>query len=139
MKITLKNKQLNGWITFLTDMSVKGKASLGRTKLKKKLVKKLETYAEDESDVIDVYADWISKDEGRYEWKEGKDDEGKDCLKALREKEIEVDLFDYAEYTSALKKAILDFDQELTGIKADAWEEMVEAFEEVESEGSDNE
>lgn len=134
MKITVQNGQLFGMIQFLNDINLKGQASLGRTKLKEKLIKKHTTYGEDERAVIVEFADWTNEEEGTYEWKEGKAEEGKDTLKELKEKEVEVDLFDYAKWSKVLKDKILDYDGELSGIKADAWAVLVEQFDTTEEE-----
>lgn len=138
MEIKVQNKQLDGMILFLTDLHVKGKASLGRTKLKKKLQNKQELYGEDQVDIIDIYATWTDKDSGQFQWKPEKVEEGKEVLKELKEREVEINLFDHAAYVSELREVILEFDEELSGQKADAWEELLEAFESIEDNKEEN-
>lgn len=126
MKITVKNNQLNGWVKFLSFANLKGQASLGRTKLKEKLQKLLEQYGKDEVEIIKEYAYWTDEDQGLFEWHDK--EEGPEVLKELKEKEHEINLFDYAKWSGELKKKILEYDQELDGEKADAWAQMYEQF-----------
>lgn len=129
MKIKVQNNQLGRIILFLKDLNLKGKASLGRTKLKKKLEKKSEVYGEDQVDIINIYATWTNREAGQYKWNPDQVEEGKEVMKALDDREVEVDLFEYSGYIEPLKKAVLDFDEEVAGDRADGWDDLVDAFE----------
>ncbi|MFL2071154.1 DUF1617 family protein [Marinilactibacillus psychrotolerans] len=130
MKILAKNKDLYGMIQFLNDMSVKGKASLGRTKLKDKLIKKQKEYGEDESAVAEEFGTFSDDQQTHIKWNDGQAKEGQDALQELGEKEVEVNLLDYAKWATPLKEKILNFDEEISGFKADGWAILIENLEE---------
>ena len=121
MKITAKQKELSAMIQFLNDLNVKGKASLGRSKLKEKLAKKLDVYAKDEAAIVEEFGEYTDKNQTRFEWNEGQASEGKEALQELEGKEVEVNLLDYAKWATPLKEKILNFDEEISGVKADGW------------------
>lgn len=130
MNVKAKNNQLNGMIQFLNEMKVKGKASLGRTKLKEKLAKKLEIFAKDEAAIVEEFGEYTDKNLSRFEWNDGQAKDGQEALEELGEQEVEVNLLDYAKWATPLKEKILNFDEEISGIKADGWAVLVENLEE---------
>lgn len=130
MKIKAKNSQLNGMILFLNEMKVKGKASLGRTKLKEKLAKKLDVFAKDEAAIVEEFGEYTDKNHTRFEWGDGQAKDGQEAMEELGEKEVEVNLQDYAKWATPLKEKLLNYDEELSGTKADGWAVLVENLEE---------
>lgn len=130
MNIKAKNNQLNGMIQFLNDMKVKGKASLGRTKLKEKLAKKLEIFAKDEAAIVEEFGEYTDKNLSRFEWNDGQAKDGQEALEELGEQAVEVNLQDYTKWATPLKEKILNFDEEISGVKADGWAVLIENLEE---------
>lgn len=130
MNVKAKNNQLNGMIQFLNEMKVKGKASLGRTKLKEKLAKKLEIFAKDEAAIVEEFGEYTDKNLSRFEWSDGQAKDGQEALEELGEQEVEVNLQDYAKWVIPLKEKILNFDEEISGVKADGWAILIENLEE---------
>ena len=62
----IKNGQISTIINFLDGMKLKGRQSLGRTKLKEKLTEKNELFAKDQQEIIDEYDAWMDKEKLQY-------------------------------------------------------------------------
>ena len=117
----IKNGQISTIINFLDGMKLKGRQSLGRTKLKEKLTKQMEVYGNDQTAVIDEFDGWTDKETGHFTT------ENKELNKALNDlalEEIEIT------YNSPFKKDFVEllenYEEELDGANADAYAKLYE-------------
>lgn len=112
----IKNEDLPKLIDFLNIMQLKGKASLGRTKLKEVLVEKHALFSEDQMMIIDEYDGWKNKDEGTYDMDNL---EMIDTMIELGKSKIS---FSYeTPFSEDFIKEINDYNVEMTGVDADAY------------------
>lgn len=125
----IQNKLINPTINFLDTINLKGRASLGRTKLKEKLSKQNETVTKDQVAIIDEYDGWTDKDKGQFT------SENPEMNKAINEL-----LLDYAEidYKSPFKQDFIDaletYEEELSGADADVYALLYEVLTDNEEE-----
>lgn len=121
----IKNGQIITIINFLDDMKLKGRQSLGRTKLKEKLSVKNELFAKDQQEIIDEYEAWTDKENLQYKLP---DEEARDTMKDLLEQEVEITY--NSPFRKDFVKALEDYEGDLEGINADAYallyEELIE-------------
>lgn len=112
----IKNGELNAVVNFLDKLKLKGRQSLGRTKLKEKFLEKNEVFGKDQQEIIDEYDAWTDKENLQYQLA---DAEGKKAMADLLNAEVEVI------YNSPFKKdfikALEVYDGELEGQDADAY------------------
>lgn len=115
------NGQINSIIQFLDDLNLKGRESLGRTKLKEKLTSKNEEVTADQIEIIDEFGGWSDKDKGQFI---NTDTEMNEAINALLLQESEV------EYNSPFKKdfakALENYDGDLSGTDADMYAVLYE-------------
>ena len=115
------NGQINSIIQFLDDLNLKGRESLGRTKLKEKLTAKNEEVTADQIEIIDEFGGWSEKDKGQFI---NTDTEMNEAINALLLQESEV------EYNSPFKKdfaeALENYDGDLSGTDADMYAVLYE-------------
>ena len=112
----IKNEQIGTIISFLDSMSLKGRKSLGRTKLKEKLVDKNEIFGKDQQEIIDEYDAWIDKEKLQYKLPI---DESRETMKDLLEQEVEITY--NSPFRKDFVKALEDYEGELEGHQADAY------------------
>lgn len=112
----LLNGQINSIIQFLDGLNLKGRESLGRTKLKEKLTAKNEELSKDQVEIIDEFEGWSNKEEGQFV---NTNKEMNRAINALLLQESEV------EYNSPFKKdfaeALENYDGDLSGTDADMY------------------
>ena len=126
----IKNGQISTIINFLNGMKLKGRKSLGRTKLKEKLTEKNELFAKDQQEIIDEYDAWTDKEKLQYKLP---DEEARETMNDLLNQEVEIT------YNSPFRKdfvqALEDYEGDLEGINADAYALLyVKLIEEKENE-----
>lgn len=112
----IKNGQLNFIINFLDNMTLKGRQSLGRTKLKEKLSKQVETFSKDQQEIIDEYDAWTDKEKLQYKLPH---DEARETMGDLLEQEIEITY--NSPFRKDFVKALEEYEGELEGQHADAY------------------
>ena len=114
--MNIKNGQLNLIINFLDTMTLKGRQSLGRTKLKEKISKQVEVFGKDQQEIIDEYEAWTDKDKLQYKLPH---DEARETMKDLLEQEVEITY--NSPFHKDFVKALEDYEGDLEGINADAY------------------
>ena len=115
------NGQINSIIQFLDGLNLKGRESLGRTKLKEKLTSKNEEVSKDQIEIIDEFDGWADKEKGQFV---NTNKEMNKAINALLLQESEV------EYDSPFKKdfaeALENYDGDLSGTDADMYAVLYE-------------
>lgn len=112
----IKNGQIGIIINFLDTMNLKGRKSLGRTKLKEKLVKQNEVSIKDQQELIDEYDAWTDKDKMQYKLP---DSDAKEAMNDLLNQEVEITY--NSPFRKDFVKALEEYDGELEGQNADAY------------------
>lgn len=112
----IKNGQISTIINFLDGMKLKGRQSLGRTKLKEKLSKQVEVFGKDQQEIIDEYDAWTDKENLQYKLP---DEEARDTMKDLLEQEVEITY--NSPFRKDFVKALEEYEGDLEGINADAY------------------
>ena len=117
----VKNGELKIYMDFLDDMVLKGKSSLGRTKLKGCFAEKLEEYGKDQVAIIDEYDAWKDKKEGTYE---STNKELVEAMKVLALDGVEVEF--KSPFKKDLAEALENYDEELSGADAEIYANLYE-------------
>ena len=126
----IKNGQISTIINFLNGMKLKGRQSLGRTKLKEKLTEKNELFAKDQQEIIDEYDAWMDKEKLQYKLP---DEEARETMNDLLNQEVEITY--NSPFRKDFVKALEDYEGDLEGINADAYALLyVKLIEEKENE-----
>lgn len=138
--IKLENKLIVPVFQFLQEVSLKGKASRGRTQFSKRLQEKSKEFDEaltilrkeyfetDEDGELKVEEDkYIYKDKSQEEELNGK-------IKELDEEEFEIQFGEYSIKYDAFFTALDHLEEELNGPKALAYDELMTAYEANEEE-----
>ena len=112
----IKNGQISTIINFLDGMKLKGRQSLGRTKLKEKLTEKNELFAKDQQEIIDEYDAWTDKEKLQYKLP---DEEARETMNDLLNQEVEITY--NSPFRKDFVKALEDYEGDLEGINADAY------------------
>lgn len=112
----LKNGELMPTIKFLDGMKLKGKSSLGRTKFKEEIGKKIDELTKDQKAIIDEFDGWTDKEKGLYTQK---DAELNGTMDDLLNSEITVD-FD-SPFKVDFAAALESYDEELSGADAEVY------------------
>ena len=112
----IKNGQISTIINFLDGMKLKGRQSLGRTKLKEKLTEKNELFAKDQQEIIDEYDAWMDKEKLQYKLP---DEEARETMNDLLNQEVEITY--NSPFHKDFIKALEDYEGDLEGINADAY------------------
>jgi len=97
-------------------MKLKGRQSLGRTKLKEKLAEKNELFAKDQRAIIEEYDAWLDKEQLQYKLP---DEEARDTMKDLLNQEVEITY--NSPFRKDFVKALEDYEGDLEGQHADAY------------------
>jgi hypothetical protein len=128
--MNIKNGQINAIVNFLDTMTLKGRQSLGRTKLKEKLIEKNEVFGKDQQEIIDEYDAWIDKEQLQYKLPDG---EAKETMTDLLNQEVEITY--NSPFRKDFVKAIEEYEGELDGQHADAYALLYEKL--IENKGED--
>ena len=121
----IANKHIYPMLGFLDSMNLKGRESLGRTKLKTKLEPKSEIFGKDQEEIINEFDGWVDRDAGRFTT------DNKEMNEALSEfyKE-EVEIVYNSPFRKDFEKALENYEGDLEGINADMYailyEQLVE-------------
>lgn len=121
----IKNGQIKAIVEFLDKLELKGRDSLGRTKLKEKLNKQSEVLSKDQTAIIEEYDGWTDKEKGQFTTQ---NEELNQAMNDLLTDEVEII------YNSPFRKdfttALKNYDGELSGVDADVYallyEELIE-------------
>lgn len=125
----IQNKRINPTITFLDTINLKGRASLGRTKLKEKLSEQNELVTKDQVAIIDEFDGWMDKEKGQFT---NTNKELNEAISELLNQEVEIT------YNSPFRKdfvtVLKDYDEDLSGTDADVYALLFEQLVEEENE-----
>lgn len=133
MKINLQNSYLVPSINFLQSIKLKGKESRSRSKLVKLLTKSLKALQEDENTLLDQYGErdgegeFVKEENGnikvikKVEWQK----EHRELLETI----AEIEGGTYVNHIDDCKKILDDYDGELDGASAEAYDALLDAFE----------
>lgn len=134
--LAFKNKELAAIGNFLGTLSLKNKASRGRTKLIKLISAKNDEYIEDRKETLEPF---IKKDEagnsvegdtpGSVVLMEEKQDEATAAIKEIDEESAVIDFTEYSEKMKALYEAIIDYTSELSNQDAMAYDLLMDQLE----------
>lgn len=125
----LQNKLINPTITFLDTINLKGRASLGRTKLKEKLSKQNELVTQDQMAIIDEFDGWTDRDKGQFN---STDKEMNEAISELLNQEVEITY--NSPFRKDFVKALKSYDGDLSGADADVYALLFEQLIEEENE-----
>ncbi|WDC92811.1 DUF1617 family protein (plasmid) [Latilactobacillus curvatus] len=136
--LTFKNEELAAIGNFLGTLSLKNKASRGRTKLIKLISAKNDEYNEERKDALEPF---IKKDEagnsvegdtpGSVVLIEEKQDEATAAIKEIDEESAVIDFTEYSEKMKALYDAIVDYPTEFSNQDAAAYDLLMDQLETV--------
>lgn len=126
----IKNGQINLVISFLDTMTLKGRQSLGRTKLKEKLSKQVEVFSKDQQEIIGEYDAWIDKEQLQYKLPH---DEARETMNDLLNQEVEITY--NSPFRKDFVKALEEYEGDLEGQHADAYALLYEKL--IEEKGED--
>lgn len=108
-------------IEFLDGMELKGRSSLGRTKLKDSLSKVFEVVSKDQKDIITEYGAWIDEQKGEYDTSDVEMTSALDIL-FLAESSYTID----TPFLEDFEKALEEYDNPLSSTDADAYAVLYE-------------
>ena len=144
--LTFKNEELAAIGNFLGTLSLKNKASRGRTKLIKLVSAKNDEYIEERKDVLEPF---IKKDEagnnvegdtpGSVVLIEEKQDEATAAIREIDEESAVIEFTEYSEKMKALYDDIADYPTEFSNQDAAAYDLLMDQLEmvfETEMEGT---
>lgn len=136
--LTFKNEELSAIGNFLGTLSLKNKASRGRTKLIKLISAKNDEYIEERKDVLEPF---IKKDEagkdvegstpGSVVLIEEKQDEANTAIREIDEESAVIEFTEYSEKMKALYDAIVDYPTEFSNQDAAAYDLLMDQLESV--------
>lgn len=139
MKIQISYNYVAGIASFLINLNLKGKQSRHRTRLANLLIEKNKQIAEEELALIKEYAgvdedgNPNKKDNGNFDIK---DVTGfKKQQEELLSEKFVIEGGDHHGMFKTVKTIVLDYDGEITGSEAFAYDHICEAFENAEQEG----
>ena len=134
--LTFKNSELSVVGNFLGTLSLKNKASRGRTKLIKLISAKNDEYNDDRKETLEPF---IKKDEagnniegntpGSVVLIEEKQDEANTAIKEIDGEFAVIEFTEYSEKMKALFDSIADYPSELSGQDAMAYDLLMDQFE----------
>lgn len=134
--LTFKNEELAAIGNFLGTLSLKNKASRGRTKLIKLISAKNDEYIEERKGVLEPF---IKKDEagnsvegntpGSVVLIEEKQDEANTAIKEIDEESAVIEFTEYNEKMKALYDAIVDYPTEFSNQDAAAYDLLMDQLE----------
>ena len=117
----IQNKDIQPLIKFIDGINLKGRKSLGRTKLKEKLTNKNEALVKDQTAIIDEFDGWTDREKGQFTTT---NKEMNEAINELLTQEIEIT------YNSPFRKdfveALENYDEVLSGNDADMYAVLYE-------------
>ena len=117
----IKNGHVEPIIKFIDGINLKGRKSLGRTKLKEKLTNKNEALVKDQTAIIDEFDGWTDREKGQFTTT---NKEMNEAINELLTQEIEIT------YNSPFRKdfveALENYDEDLSGNNADMYAVLYE-------------
>lgn len=136
--LAFKNEELAAIGNFLGTLSLKNKASRGRTKLIKLVSAKNDEYIEERKDVLEPF---IKKDEagnnvegdtpGSVVLIEEKQDEANAAINEIDNESAVIEFTEYSEKMKALYDAIVDYPTEFSNQDAAAYDLLMDQLESV--------
>lgn len=120
----IKKMYVGPLFEFINKLNLKGRASLGRTKLKGGLSKELDAISEDQAEAITEYDAWTDKEAGKYKTD---NHELNKVVGELMNQETEV-VYD-SPFAEDFKKALEEYDEKLSGADADLYAMLYEKLE----------
>lgn len=134
-KIKLENQMIVPVFTLLQELSLKAKASRGRNQFIKRLEEKSQEFNEALTEIrkeyFEVDADGELKSEnGKYIYKDlSKENELNKRIEELNEELFEINFGEYSTKYEAMFEALDSTEEELSGQKAFAYNELMDAYE----------
>lgn len=119
----IQNRHIPLIIKFIDNMNLKGRESLGRTKLKEKLVSQNEVINTDQVAIVDEFEGWTDKNKGQFTTANKEQNEAMDAL-LTAEVEIGHDSPFHQDFVEALE----NYDSELSGQEADIYALLFESL-----------
>ena len=117
----IQNRHVEPIIKFIDGINLKGRKSLGRTKLKEKLTEKNEVLIKDQTTIIDEFDGWTDREKGQFTTT---NKEMNEAINELLTQEIEIT------YNSPFRKDFVDalenYDEDLSGNDADMYAVLYE-------------
>ena len=117
----IQNRHVEPIIKFIDGINLKGRKSLGRTKLKEKLTNKNEALVKDQTAIIDEFDGWTDREKGQFTTT---NKEMNEAINELLTQEIEIT------YNSPFRKdfveALENYDEDLSGNNADMYAVLYE-------------
>ncbi|HEQ4471885.1 TPA: DUF1617 family protein [Streptococcus pyogenes] len=142
MDLTLKNKDLNTFYSVLDKIKITNmRANRGRAKLLAKVVDKINEYAKDEADIIDLYA--LKNKDGKFVIDEHKNikiedpkkiDELNDLLTELGNEDITIKGHEYSKRFIDFLEYLAESEDEFTSSEIILIDNILEQFEESKGE-----
>lgn len=143
--VTVKNKQIQGMIEFLSKLSLSGRASRGRSKLKDSLTKLNEEYLTDIEEIRDPYFKkdnngkrLIDGDRYVYKSEDSKYKLEKE-LSEIKDEEVSVSLMEQNQKFEALYHALDDYSETFQNTDADCYDLLMEQLDNIYLEEESNE
>ena len=133
--LNFKNNQLEAMVNMLSNLSISGKASRGRSKLKEKLIDKLKEYNDEIEEARDPF--FVKDKEGKRQVENNKyvfknDKDKKELVNALDEiggEQASVEFTEYFEKFKALYESLDNYDHDLAGKDADCYDLLMDELE----------
>lgn len=143
--IKLKNNLMVAVFTLLKEAKLKNQASRGRNKFLKRLEEKNKEFNDELTEIRKEF--FQVDDNGKLKAEDGKfvfkdeveehpelKEELNNRVKELENEEFEISFAEYSNKYEALFEALENFDEELSGDKALAYDELMDAYENTEEE-----
>ena len=128
----IQNRHVEPIIKFIDGINLKGRKSLGRTKLKEKLTNKNEALVKDQTAIIDEFDGWTDREKGQFTTT---NKEMNEAINELLTQEIEIT------YNSPFGKDFVDalenYDEDLSGNDADMYAVLYEQLVEEKEKGNE--
>ena len=133
--LNFKNNQLEAMVDMLSNLSISGKASRGRSKLKNKLIDKLEEYNDEAEEARDPF--FIKDENGKRKFENDRfilknEDEREKLASVLDEigdEQASVEFTEYSEKFKALYESLDNYDRDLAGKDADCYDILMDELE----------
>lgn len=136
--IEFKNSELVSIANALNGFKLKGKASLGRTRLIEKLTKKNDEFITDQKTIQKKYfqvgkdGEFAKDQNDKLVPIEGKDEKDAQAeFDSLVNEKIGIDFSEYSERMLSLKKSLDNYDYEMSGMEANVYGRMFDELEEA--------
>lgn len=113
----------------MDTINLKGRASLGRTKLKEKLSKQTESVTQGQVAIIDEFDGWTDKEKGQFT---NTDKEMNEAISELLNQEVEITY--NSPFRKDFVKVLKSYDEDLSGADADVYALLFEQLAEEENE-----